>query len=236
MQSHDPVTGLPVPSAPPFPRPRGWIAPLIVSTCLAVCGVAALWSHTAMLGRAESVEAAWAQVESTLQRGADLVPRLVEVVKRAMRHESQVFENVARERSAPLTALGGALEELSRAEAASRQRLESLGSEPPSDAASLAMLLQRSIEISRGVQAVLAVAEDYPTLRSSDQLLELQAQLEGSESRINAARLAFNTAVRDYNAALVQLPTSLVASARGLERRAYFQASEDARAAKALDL
>jgi LemA protein len=197
---------------------------------------AALWAHNAMIGQAESVEAAWAQVESNLQRRADLVPRLVEVVKRAMSHESEVLEDVARQRAAPLMAVQGALEKLSRAQTASRQEIESLAGATPTDAASLASLVRRDAEVARGVQVVLAVAESYPSLRSSDQLLELQAQLEGSENRINAARMAFNAAVRDYNAALAQLPTSLVARAQGLERRPYFNASEGAHIATSLGL
>ena len=70
-----PSRGFPSLRRLPSPPPRGWIAPLVVTSCLAFCEVAALWSHKAMLGRAESVEAAWARVESTLQRRADLVLR-----------------------------------------------------------------------------------------------------------------------------------------------------------------
>jgi LemA protein len=90
--------------------------------------------------------------------------------------------------------------------------------------------------VGREIRNVLAVAESYPLLRSADAYLELQAQLEGTENRINAARMAFNEAVRAYNAALVQLPTSLVAQARGLERRPYFRAEPAAHAAGPLDL
>jgi LemA protein len=187
-----------------------------------------------MLGRAETVDAAWAQVESTMQRRADLVPRLVEVVKRAMSHESQVLNDVAQQRTNPMSEVAHALEQLTRAKTESQAKLDALGGDAPVDADGLARVLRRSNEIARGVQVVLAVAEDYPTLRSSDQLLELQAQLEGSENRINVARMVFNDAVQSYNAALVQLPTNLFAG--GMEKRAYFKASEEAHVAKALGL
>jgi LemA protein len=85
--------------------------------------------------------------------------------------------------------------------------------------------------VGRSVQTALAVAERYPELRSADQFLKLQAQLEGSENRINVARMAFNDAVLEYNAALVQLPTRFVAQARGLEPRLYFRADEATRIA-----
>ncbi len=92
-------------------------------------------------------------------------------------------------------------------------------------------LEQGQAAVWRGVQSVLAVSERYPELRSADQFLALQAQLEGSENRINVARMVFNDAVRDYNAARVKLPMSLVAQARGLERRPYFGASASSHAA-----
>ncbi|MGR9099523.1 MAG: LemA family protein, partial [Gammaproteobacteria bacterium] len=70
----------------------------------------------------------------------------------------------------------------------------------------------------------LATVENYPQLRASDQMLQLQAQLEGSENRINVARMRFNEAVADFNAAIRRLPASLVASAGGFQRKAYFKA------------
>jgi LemA protein len=95
--------------------------------------------------------------------------------------------------------------------------------------------VEQDAAVGRELRAVFAVAESYPALRASDAFLELQAQLEGTENRINAARMAFNEAVRAYNAALVALPTSLVAQAQGLERRPYFRAAEEARVAGSLD-
>jgi LemA protein len=208
---------------------------LALTLAIAAAGVA-LWAHNAMVAQAESVEAAWAQVESNLQRRADLVPRLVEVAQRAMSHESQVLEGVVRQRTAPAAAMQNALDELGRAQSASRAQIAAIGGATPTDEASLAALVRNDAEVRRGVQLVLAVAESYPTLRSSDQLLELQAQLEGSENRINAARMAFNDAVRHYNSALAQLPTSWVARSRGFERRPYFKADEEAHRAAPLGL
>jgi LemA protein len=195
---------------------------------LIVAGGLGVWAHNRMLGRAEAVDAAWAQVESNLQRRGDLVPRLVETVNRYVRHESELLTAVTRERATALASAGAAFEELRRAQTASAALRAGLGGRAPSDAAQLEALLEREADVDRGVRTVLAVAESYPELRSADQFLELQAQLEGSENRINVARMAFNEAVREYNQALVQLPTSLFARSRGLERRAYFRAAPEA--------
>ena len=75
---------------------------------------------------------------------------------------------------------------------------------------------------------VLALAEDYPDLRASDQFLQLQAQLEGAENRINVARQRFNDAVGAYNGALRKMPWNLVGELGGFRRKAYFRSREGA--------
>lgn len=208
-----------------------WIPVFALLTLLLAAGGAALKAHNEMLGRAEAVDATWAQVESNLQRRADLVPRLVETLNRYVRHESELVTGVTRERSGAARAVEAALAELNRAQRAGSEPQAARGASPARDAARLEALARHEAALSHSVSAVLAVAESYPELRSADQFLELQAQLEGSENRINVARMAFNNAVRDYNAALVQLPTRWIAEAQGLERRAYFSADEAARVA-----
>jgi len=222
-----------------FDAPRSSLLPLHgFALLLALGGLAAasvaLWAHNRMLGRAEAVEAAWAQVESNFQRRADLVPRLVETVNRQLRHESELLTAVTRERGAALAAAQEALAELRRAHEQVAKDRELSSGVPSPDASRVERVARRELSLGRGVQAVLAVAESYPELRSADQFLELQAQLEGTENRINVARMAFNDAVRDYNAALAQLPTRFVARTEGLERRPYFRADESARVAQPL--
>jgi LemA protein len=214
------------------------IALLLALGLLAPASVA-LWAHNQMLGRAEAVEAAWAQVESNFQRRADLIPRLVETVNRALHHESELLTAVTRERGA---ARGAALEALAELQRAHRQAQataeprDTPGAVGSAEASRLERIARHEAALGRGVQAVIAVAESYPELRSADQFLELQAQLEGTENRINVARMAFTDAVREYNAALVSLPTRFVARAEKLERRPYFRAEESARVAQPLGL
>jgi LemA protein len=71
---------------------------------------------------------------------------------------------------------------------------------------------------------LIATVESYPDLRSSDQMIRLQAQLEGTENRINIARIQFNEAVADFNASTKKFPGNLVASFGGFKRKAYFKA------------
>jgi LemA protein len=75
----------------------------------------------------------------------------------------------------------------------------------------------------------MATAEAYPELRSSDQFLELQAQLEGTENRVNVTRMRFNELVGDYNASIRRVPGALVATVGNFRRKAYFQADGEAR-------
>ncbi len=89
--------------------------------------------------------------------------------------------------------------------------------------------------MGRSVGNLFAVVEAYPELRSADQFLELQAQLEGTENRINVARQRFNDAVGDFNGTMRKLPWSLVASVGSFQRKAYFRSDEEARRAPALD-
>lgn len=231
MQPYGPIQEIPPIETQPRARGRApSLGPIVFVVALAGMVGAALFAHNTMGGRAEAVNAAWAQVESSLQRRADLVPRLVQVVNKAARHEAEVLEGVTAQRVG--ATLAQALENVEQARRARQAR----DGAAPSNEAALAALARQDAAVGRGLRAVLAVAESYPMLRASDAYLELQAQLEGTENRINAARMAFNEAVRSYNAALVQLPTSLVAQASGLERRPYFSADRAAHAVGPLAL
>lgn len=196
------------------PRRRGaaWV---LIPLCLAVAAAAGagLWLHNGLVARREAVDAAWAQVESSYQRRSDLVPVLVEALQRYMRHEAETLVQVVSARDRGLAAMDG---------------------NAPVAQSELSELSAAQAEVGQGIRRLLALAESYPELRSADQFLELQAQLEGSENRIHVARMAFNEAVRDYNAALEQLPTRTFAQARGYERRAYFQTDESSRHASSL--
>lgn len=191
-----------------------------------------MWLHNSLVTKEETVFESWAQVESNLERRADLIPALVETVSRYLRHESETLTTVTAQRSD--ANLEAALNELIAAQKSSADIIGEDGPDIVENDADLARLFAAQQRIGQRMQSFLAVAENYPELRSSDQFLELQAQLEGTENRINVARMRFNESVGDYNAAIRRLPASLVASAGGFGRKAYFQA--DAESQEAPDL
>ena len=183
-----------------------------------------MWLHNSLVTKEESVFESWAQVESNLERRADLIPALVDTVSRYLRHESETLEAVTAQRSN--ANLAAALEELLAAQKATADVVGG-GNNIVEDESDLALLFTAQQRVGQQMHSFLAVAENYPELRSSDQFLELQAQLEGTENRINVARMRFNESVAAYNSAIRRLPASLVASAGGFQRKAYFQADAE---------
>ncbi len=195
---------------------RARLAPWIALAALFGSGLTFLGLHNGLVSRMEAVDAAWAQVESAHQRRADLIPALVASVKSHMRYEAETLVTVIEARSA-----------------AARQ-LSSL--DPPAGDAALARVSQAQSALGHDLHRLVALAEDHPELRAADAFLELQAQLEGAENRIDVARVAFNDAVRAYNAAIQKLPGAWIARARGLERRGYFESDEGTDRARPLAL
>ncbi len=197
------------------------VVPLLIWTFL----------HNSLVAKEEKVFEAWAQTESNFQRRADLIPALVETVSRYLRHESETLTAVTRERAAAAEKLSGVMDELIRAQKDSADILRDKGAGVIEDEALLRRLFEAETALGRGMGNLFAVVEAYPELRSSDQFLELQAQLEGTENRINVARMRFNDAVRDYNATTRMLPWNLVAGLGNFQRKAYFRSEEEARSA-----
>jgi LemA protein len=201
---------------------------LAVALLLVVPLLLWVWLHNDLVRREEAVFAAWAQTESNFQRRADLIPALVETLSRYLRHESETLTAVTAERAKAAAAMSGAVDTLLQANKEAVDLLREHGREIVERDDALASLFAAQTAVGQKVQGLLAIAEDYPDLRSADQFLELQAQIEGTENRINVARMRFNEAVRDYNAAIRRLPGSLVAGVGNFRRKAYFQADEAA--------
>jgi len=213
---------------------RTFSALLAVALLLVVPLLLWVWLHNGLVAKEERVFEAWAQTESNFQRRADLIPALVETVSRYLRHESETLTSVAEARGAALERLAELSEKLIREQKEAADILRRGGAEVIEDEALLARLYHAHAEVGRGMTGLFAVAEEYPDLRASDQFLELQAQIEGTENRINVARMRFNDAVRDYNATMRQLPWNLVAGLGSFQRKAYFRSDEEARDAPEL--
>jgi LemA protein len=148
----------------------------------------------------EAVKSTWSQVDVVLQRRADLIPNLVETVKGFAKQEQTVFGEIAQARSQLLSANGPA------DKIAANQRLDG------------------------ALGRLLAIAENYPQLRSNENFLRLQDELAGTENRISVERKRYNDTLQDYNTYVQQFPASLFAAGMGFKpNTAYFQASEQSR-------
>ncbi|MBL8636954.1 MAG: LemA family protein [Alphaproteobacteria bacterium] len=189
-----------------------------------------LWfafGYNALVEKEEDVLSAWAQVESNYQRRADLIPNLVKTVKSFTEHEGKTLTDITRLRS-QIEAVQNESLKLKEMSSNTALHLE--------DEAYMASLAKAQQELGENIKGLMLVVESYPNLRSSDQYLELQAQLEGTENRINVARMAFNEKVGEYNASIRKLPESLIASAGDFQRKAYFKADEGSRTAPSVNL
>jgi LemA protein len=193
-----------------------------------------VFTHNSLVNREERVFEAWADTESNMQRRADLIPALVDTVSRYLEHERGTFTEVSGQRATALKEAKASLDELIRASRDAAELMRQRGAAAVEDETLLRTLAEAEARMGAGISTVMAVAESYPELRSSDQFLELQGQLEGTENRINVARMRFNEAVRAYNAAIRYLPGSLVASLGNFHRKAYFQSTDEAKLVPAL--
>ena len=154
--------------------------------------------YNGLVGSAEVVDNAWAQVETQYQRRFDLVPNLVETVKGVAEQEQEVFGAIAEAR----TRYSGAQTQGEQIDAAEA--------------------------FDSAIGRLLVVMENYPELRSSESFQTLMAQLEGTENRIGVERGRFNEAVQAYNLKVKRFPGSLLAGMFGFDEKAYFESVDDA--------
>ncbi len=176
-------------------------------------------SYNGLVSKEENVLAAWAQVESNYQRRLDLIPNLVKTVKAYAEHEGSTFANIAKLR-----------EHVDSVQAESNKAAQlSQGSVGKLDDENyLKSLANAQQKVGENLKSLMVEVEAYPNLRASDQFLELQGQIEGTENRINVARMAFNESVNDFNGAIRRMPGSLVSGLGNFHRKAYFKSDEGA--------
>ena len=168
--------------------------------------------YNVMQSNEEAVNKAWGDVESNLQRRADLIPNLVEVVKGYASHEKETLQAVIEARS-KATAVNLTPGDLSNAQAMEKFR-EAQGG------------------LSSALSRLMVVVERYPDLKANQNFQDLQNQLEGTENRINVARQRYNQAVETFNFSIRKFPNSLTNSLLlHLERKEYFKADEGAKTA-----
>ena len=155
-----------------------------------------------LVSKDEGVKTSWSDVDVQLQRRADLIPNLVETVKGFTKEESTVFGDIANARAGLLNAR-----------------------DPKSKIAA-------NGQLDSAFGRLLALTENYPQLRSSQQFMRLQDELAGTENRIGVARRRYNETLRDYNTFVRSFPTSVWAGILGFHvNDAYFEASAASRTA-----
>jgi LemA protein len=157
----------------------------------------------------QNVNKKWGDVQTVYQRRADLIPNLVNTVQGAANFEKSTLVEVTNAR-------------------ASVGRVQLDPSKAPTDAAQLEQFQAAQGQLSNALSRLLVVVERYPELKSNQNFLGLQAQLEGTENRISVERNNFNGAVQDFNTAVRRFPTNTVAGMFGFSARPFFNAQAGA--------
>lgn len=188
---------------------------LIAAAVLIVIAVVAFgifsWGlgiYNSLVTQDEGVRSAWGQVETQYQRRMDLIPNLVATVQGVAKQEQAIFIGVAEARAK----VGGMT--------VTKEVLE--------DPQAFAKFQAAQDQLSSALSRLLVVAEQYPQLRSNENFMDLQKQLEGTENRITVARSRYNETVQTYNTTLRKFPGSIVASFTGFKEKAYFAAKAGA--------
>jgi LemA protein len=185
---------------------KGWIVLVVLVVIVLALFGQYVGVRNQLVAKDQGVKAAWSQVDIVLQRRADLIPNLVETVKGYAQQEVTVFGDIAKARSALLSA------------------------QTPSDK------IAANGQLDGAIGRLLLIVENYPQLKSNENFLRLQDELAGTENRIAVERKRYNDALQDYNTYLLQFPNNLYARFAGFkENTAYFQASEASRQVPKVD-
>lgn len=172
---------------------------LIIIIVIAVVVGIFLWAtYNGLVTLRVRVEEAWSDITVQLKRRADLIPNLVEAVKGYAAHESKVFDEVTKARSAVVNATAQGPEATAKAENQFEGALKSL----------------------------FAVSEAYPQLRASENFQQLQAELVDTEDKVQASRRFYNGGVRDLNTKIEQFPSNVVAGMFGFKKKEFFEVDD----------
>jgi LemA protein len=162
--------------------------------------------YNAVIQKDQAITAAWAQVENQYQRRFDLIPNLVESVKGVLTQEQKVFGDLA------------------------EARTKYAGAQTVSDKVSAASSLESALG------RLLVIMENYPQLKSSENVTNLMVQLEGTENRISVERQRFNEVTQSYNTYIKQFPNNTLAGMFGFAAKPYFEAAAGAETAPKVNL
>jgi LemA protein len=169
-----------------------------------VIALLVLWvigKYNGIAGKDQAVKKTWGNVESDYQRRMDLIPNLVNTVKGYANFEKETLTKVIEARAS-----------------ATQVKIDPTNLTPEK----LAQFQQAQGGLSQALGRLMVVAEQYPDLKANQNFLDLQAQLEGTENRINVSRQRFNDAVQEYNSSIVTFPGNFVAMIGGFKEKGFF--------------
>src|SRR6478752_7661294 len=180
---------------------------IIILGVILVLGGCGCNGYNSMVKLDEDVKNKWANVQSDYQRRMDLIPNLVNTVKGYANFEKETLTKVIEARAS-----------------ATQMKVDASNLSP----AQIQAFQQAQGGLSQALGRLMVVAEQYPDLKANQNFLDLQAQLEGTENRINVSRQRFNDAVQDYNSSIVTFPGNLVAMIGGFKEKGFFEAQAGA--------
>jgi len=157
----------------------------------------------------EKVNKSWADVQGAYQRRIDLIPNLVSTVKGYAKFEQETLIKVIEQRA-------NATKPTINLDATKL------------NANTLAQFQKTQDELGSSLSKLMVVVEKYPDLKANQNFLQLQAQLEGTENRINVERRNFNASVQEFNSQLRRFPTNILAGMFGFSKKPYFEAQAGA--------
>lgn len=189
-------------------KARSILKPMMLSAVLAVSSVGMTGcGYNNLQAQDEQVTAAWSEVVNQYQRRDDLIPNLVEVVKKYAQHEEDVFTEVAQARS----------------QAGSVQVTPEVLNDPQA----MERYQQAQAQMTGALSRLMAVSERYPELKADQRFADLQAQLEGTENRITVARNRYIQEVQSYNTTVRQFPTNITAKVFGMDAKPNFSVKDE---------
>lgn len=182
---------------------KAWVVLIIVLAVLLLVGLGIFrWyigGYNKAVNLEQGAEQAWADIDAALQRRLELIPNLVNTVKGYATHEKELFENIANARTKYF------------------------------NAGDRAGKIEASNQLSGFLSRLLMLQERYPELKASENFRDLQVALEGTENRINVARVRYNAAAKLLNAYSRQFFGAFFCKKAGVEPVEYFEATEQAR-------
>lgn len=168
----------------------------IILALLVICCGTGISTYNGLVTAQEKVDSSYSDIDTQLQRRADLIPNLINTVKGYMQHETDVIDSITE----------------------SREKLLS--------ANNIQEIAEASDELTAALSNLLVLVENYPDLKSNENFIQLQDELAGTENRIATARRDYNDAVRVYNTKIKRFPGMIFANMFGFEKAAYFEAKE----------